>query len=131
MQNNYHGILLDEEFISGQSFISTNFNIFAQRKSKTNSWTLFGVEFPKSNLKNILKLTQENLLTGPYYLHFYNDTDLIVVFKEKIFTVEPHISTWQPIIDYGKTLGVPATQLDFWPNRFQDEQHYFNHSDYL
>ena len=67
----------------------------------------------------------------PYYSHFYNDEEMIVIFKDKVFKIKPHISTWTPIIDYGKTLGIPKEQLDFWPNRFQDEIHYFNKIDFV
>jgi hypothetical protein len=28
-------------------------------------------------------------------------------------------------------LGIPKQQLDFWPNRFQDEIHYFEKDDFL
>lgn len=51
-------------------------------------------------------------------------------FKEKVFHVKPHVSTWQEVILYGKTLDIPSEQLDFWPNRFQDEAHYFNTKDF-
>jgi hypothetical protein len=50
---------------------------------------------------------------------------MVVVFKEKVITASPHISTWGEIFAYGKTLNIPEKQLDFWPNRFQDERHYF------
>ncbi len=67
---------------------------------------------------------QQNTKSG-WYGHFYNDQELIVVFKDQVFKVAPHKSTWTPIIEYGQTLGIPEDQLDFWPNRFQDEIHYF------
>lgn len=28
-------------------------------------------------------------------------------------------------------LNIPEKQLDFWPNRFQDELHYFSTSDFI
>lgn len=61
----------------------------------------------------------------PWYAHLYNDKKLIVVFKNKVFSVKPHLSFWKPILEYGKKLNIPEEQLDFWPNRFQDEKHYF------
>lgn len=59
-----------------------------------------------------------------WYAHLYNDEELIVIFKEKVFRVKPHVFTWQSTIDYEKELKIPQEQSDFWPNRFQDEKHY-------
>lgn len=67
----------------------------------------------------------------PYYAHLYNDNELIVVFKEKVFHVTPHRSTWTPIIEYGRMLHIPESQLTFWPNRFQDETNYFKQNDFI
>lgn len=87
---------------------------------------IFGIEIKKEQLEKAIQHIQMNLkIDAPYYVHFYNDEELIVVFKKKVFRVKPHISTWKPIIEYGKKLKIPEGQLDFWPNRFQDEIHYF------
>ena len=67
----------------------------------------------------------------PWYAHLYNDEELIVIFKEKVFRVTSHASGWQPIIDYGKSLNIPVSQLTFWPNRFQDEIHYFKPEEFV
>lgn len=60
----------------------------------------------------------------------YNDEKLIVVFKDRTFEIKPHESTWKPVKDYGSVLNIPEEQLDFWPNRFQDERHYFSKEDF-
>jgi len=126
----WHGIVLDVEF-ENPNFLS-DFKIFAKRKSKNNPWTLFGIEIDSSNLDESVKNIQENLKTSkPYYAHLYNDKEVIVIFKEKVIKVKPANSTWAPIIEYGKKLNIPEEQLDFWPNRFQDEIHYFNKEDFL
>lgn len=128
--NVWHGIVLDLEFINPK--YPESFTIFAKRKSKTNPWTLYGIEIDNQVFEKCIKDIQNNLKNDqPYYAHFYNDENLVVVFKEKIFYVKPNISTWQSIIDYGKTLGIPQEQLDFWPNRFQDEIHYFKPEDFV
>ena len=126
----WHGILLDMEF-SDPNFID-RFKLFAKRKSKTNPWTLFGVEVRNSEIENIFIEIQQNLKSDkPYYAHFYNDEEIVVIFKEKIFRVSSHASTWTPIVEHGKSLNIPDEQLDFWPNRFQDEIHYFNKEDFV
>ena len=118
----YHGIIIDQEF-NDPSFYSS-FKIFGDKKS--GSWTLYGIEIEDSQLENTILGIQQNMKTNePWYAHLYNDDKLIVIFKNKVFNIKSHASTWQPIIEYGRKLNIPEEQLDFWPNRFQDEKHYF------
>lgn len=126
----WHGIVLDAEFENPD--FPLGFKIFAKRKSKTNPWTLFGIEINDDNLGDSIKSIQDNLKASqPYYAHLYNDEEVIVIFKEKVIKVKPNKSTWKPIVEYGKKLNIPGEQLDFWPNRFQDEIHYFDKEDFL
>lgn len=118
----YHGIIINKEFVD-ESFPDT-FKTFAQKLD--GDWKIYGIEIEDQKLEETINQIQNNLKTDQsWYFHLYNDKELIVVFKNKIFKVTPHISSWQSIIDYGKELNVPKEQLDFWPNRFQDEIHYF------
>ena len=123
----YHGIIIDQEF-TDQSFPNT-FKVFA--KKQDGSWGIYGIEVEDSKLEESIKKIQENMKGDePWYAHFYNDRQLIVIFKDMVFRVEPHISSWTPIIDYGRELNIPEEQFDFWPNRFQDEIHYFSKGDF-
>lgn len=117
----YHGIIIDKSF-KDPNFVKT-FKTFNQKQD--GSWGIYGIEVEDSNLDKLISLVQENLSEGNWYCHFYNDEQLIVIFKDKIFKVKLHISTWKPIIEYGSMMNIPSEQLDFWPNRFQDEIHYF------
>jgi len=120
----FHGILVSTSF-KLPSFVK-NFNIFDSRKSTSNPWILFGIEVLRSALNSTIIDIQNNLKENqPYYAHLYDDEDLIVIFKNKVLKATPHSSTWKEIIEYGIRLGIPRDQLDFWPNRFQDEKHYF------
>lgn len=126
----WHGIVLDAEFEDPN--YPNNFKLFAKRKSKTNNGTLYGIEVGVQDFEKTISDIQKNLKKDkPYYAHFYNDESLIVVFKDKVIRVSPHKSTWQEIVDYGKQLNIPEEQLDFWPNRFQDEIHYFSPEDWV
>src|SRR6185437_9909564 len=109
-------------------FIDPNFfNHFKTFAKKQNgSWRIYGIEIEDSHLDQTISQIQSNMKSDqPWYAHLYNDEKLIVIFKEKVFTATPHISSWKPIFDYGRELNIPEEQLDFWPNRFQDESHYF------
>lgn len=118
----YHGIIIDQEF-NDPSFYNS-FKIF--NKKQSGAWGIYGIEIENPQLDNSILQIQQNMKTDePWYAHLYNDDKLIVIFKNKVFKVKPHASTWQPIIEYGKKLNIPKEQLDFWPNRFQDERHYF------
>lgn len=126
----YHGILLDAEFINPD--YPNKFKVFARRISKSNPWTLFGVEVPAVEIENLIPEMQKEMRADqPYYLHFYNDIELIVVFKTKVFKATPHISSWGEIQEYGRSLQIPELQLNIWPNRFQDEVNYFNPEDFI
>ena len=119
----YHGILIDQEFTDPK--FPEKFKVFSVKQD--GSWRIYGVEINESAFRNAIKEIQENMKGDlPWYAHLYNDEDLIVIFKTKIFNVKPHKSTWEQIIEYGKSLNIPEKQLDFWPNRFQDEGHYFS-----
>jgi len=123
----YHGIIIDQEF-TDQSFPNT-FKVFA--KKQDGSWGIYGIEVEDPKLEESIKKIQENMKGDePWYAHFYNDRQLIVILKDMVFRVEPHISSWTPIIDYGRELNIPEEQFDFWPNRFQDEIHYFSKGDF-
>lgn len=126
-KNMYHGILIDQEFTD--SSLPETFKIFA--KKQDGSWGIYGIEIEDSQLEETIKKIQENMKSNEaWYAHLYNDNDLIVIFKDKVFNVKPHISTWKPIVEHGRKLNILEGQLDFWPNRFQDEHHYFSREDF-
>lgn len=126
----YHGIILDFEFTNTK--YPEQFKIFAKRKSSSNNWTLFGIEVPNDRIEFVIADIRANMkFDKPYYAHLYNDNDLLVVFKEKVFKVKPHNSTWGKVLAYGKQLGIPKEQMNIWPNRFQDEINYFKPEDFV
>ena len=129
-QNEFSGIVLDLEFEDPK--IIEEFKVFAKRKSTTNPWVLYGIEIEGDQIDDVIRKIQSEMKSNkPFYAHFYDDEEMRVVFKNKVINVTPDKSTWTPIIEYGGTLNIPEEQLDFWPNRFQDEAHYFNKEDFI
>jgi len=127
-QNMFHGILVDMAFTDRR--YPETFSIFAQKKS--GDWMLYGIEVPRNNLENEVVNIQTHMRTDEhFYVHLYDDQVMVVIFKRRVFRVTPHISSWGEIQRYGITLEIPAEQLDFWPNRFQDEIHYFKREDFV
>jgi hypothetical protein len=122
-QSVYHGILVNKSF--RDPLFPERFELFAKKKS--GDWVLCGIVVQQAEVSIKIKAIQENMRDSePWYAHLYNDEDLIVIFKKKIFYIKPEPSAWKEAIAYGKSLGIPLEQLDFRPNRFQDEANYFN-----
>jgi hypothetical protein len=67
----------------------------------------------------------------PFYAHLYDDERMVVIFRTQTFRVTPHKSSWEDILLHGAKLAIPVEQLDFWPNRFQDEIHYFKRESFV
>jgi hypothetical protein len=123
----FHGILLDVGFVDPR--YPETFSRFAQKRS--GDWGLYGIEIPRDELENTVLSIQANMRAdGQFYNHLYDDETLIVIFKTRVFHATPHRSSWDAIQQYGISLDIPIEQLDFWPNRFQDEIHYFGREDF-
>lgn len=127
-QNCFHGIVVDVAF-TDLSF-PASFSCFAREQSGT--WGLFGIVVPRDELEKAIVSIQAHMRKDqPFYAHLYDDETLIVIFKDRCFHVTPHCSTWAEIERYGRSLNIPVEQLDFWPNRFQDEAHYFKPESFI
>ncbi len=71
--------------------------------SPGDSWDLVSVS---ASLAEVAKL-KYYINDGPWYAHFWNDEELIVVFKDKVFT------NVNEAVEYGRSIGIPLEQLDF------------------
>jgi hypothetical protein len=124
----FHGILVDAAFTDRR--FPESFKLFARRQN--GGWGLFGIEVPRLALDQAIQNIQASMREDePFYSHLYDDETMIVLFKKQVFRVTPHYSSWDVIKEYGKSLNIPVEQLDFWPNRFQDEIHYFERADFI
>lgn len=117
----YHGIII-EQGLKDKNIL--NENIILGNK-KGNSWNLIKVSIASDELQQFVNIVQQNLIEDdegiPYYAHFYCENNLVVVFPLKIFHVTTISDTWSDVIAYGKSLGIPESQLDFFPAKFSDE----------
>lgn len=125
----YHGVLVNKSF-RDENF-AEKFKLFAKKQDTDSDWILYGVEVSADDLDRAITDIQNEMRDGTWYNHFYSDGELIVIFRDKVFHVQPHASTWLPVIEYGRRLSIPEDQLSFWPNRFQDEIHYFATGDFM
>ena len=75
-------------------------------------WTLHSVSLNEDQIQELSR----SLDNGPWYIHiWYQGKDEVkVIYKDKIFDIKfSDKTTWVDAIEYGKTLGIPAEQLDF------------------
>ncbi len=119
MNNNYHGIILNVSQVNQSIFNSLK--IIGKLKVKNSNWILYKVEINPNDLDVITLILQENMNENKFYFHFYRNNELIIVFKNRIFKISTEKSTWSEAIEYGKSLAIPEKQLDFVPNRIEDE----------
>lgn len=73
-------------------------------------WHIFVLHVNRSEIDRL----QGCLRNGPWYMHFWDDKDITVVFKNRTFTLNRNnTSTWTKAIEHGRSLGIPDSQLDF------------------
>lgn len=73
-------------------------------------WHIYYVEAQKENIEKLSSYIKE----GPWYAHFWNDTEMIVVFKNKVFAfLREDRESYVSVKEHGRSLGIPEEQLDF------------------
>lgn len=119
----WKGILLNKSFID-ESIIES----FSVVNKKTDgTWVIYLIDFADKDLAKTIQTLQNNMHSGkPFYNHLYNGNDLIVVFKGKYFNATTNKNSWNDVLEYGKTLGIPEKQLDFIPRNKSQEDSYFD-----
>lgn len=118
----WHGIVVDAAF-TDPSFLNS-LNTFA---TKTDAdWTITGIVIDDADFEAELSRIQKGLRKdAPFYLHFYRDQELVVVFAAQTFRVSTNRDSWAPILAYAATLSIPEQQLDFVPRSIEEETAYF------
>ena len=104
----YKGIIIEESLIDSNCL--NEMDIINTRIAHNGEWTLRKVNLTKEKIEYL-----SNKIKSPlYYMHFWNDRDVVVVFKDKTFEINyDNKDTWKDAIDYGISIGIPKEQLDF------------------
>lgn len=72
-------------------------------------WHLYSVNVSLEEIEKLSKNIKEK-----WYMHFWKGRDIIAVFKDKEFKFNfDNKSTWEDVINYGSSIGIPKEQLDF------------------
>lgn len=121
----YHAIIVDQSFIDSSKIRS--FRVYAIKHDGT--WKIYGVEIDDSHVDDVVEQIQKNMKPNePWYAHIYNNEELIIIFKNKVFSATSSPTSWQPAIDYGVQMNIPKGQLNFRPTKFDDENQYFENN---
>ena len=104
----YRGVIIEESLIN-QDAIS-GLKVLARDHDEPSGWHLVTVEVTAAQAEALASQLQP----GPWYIHFWHDQKVIVVFKDATFRLQQNdLSTWQPALEHGRSLGIPPEQLDF------------------
>ena len=99
---------------------------------------IYTLLIPSEKIEETVNYFQSNMSTRlkkEWYITFYNENKVIIVFRSKIFKLSPRgispiheklidISSaeqkneWNEMINYAKSLGIPDSQCDFLPEKF-------------
>jgi hypothetical protein len=108
MSQNYRGVIVKESLSDPN--ILEQFQIVSHKlvglENVETSWDIITVE-TKSEQVSAIKELASALKEGTWYAHFWNEDELVVVFKDKI------IDNREEAVTYARALGIPEEQLDF------------------
>ena len=112
MSKDYTGTIVEEGLTDNR--IINNLEIVGVKisddENPSERWHLYTVKVSKEDIEKLAK----NLKSGKWYMHFWRERDIVAVFKDKTFEFNyDDKSSWQEVVEYGLSLGIPKEQLDF------------------
>lgn len=112
MQKDFIGTIVEESLADNR--ILNDIEIVRFRITKEDDpaerWHLYKVRVSREDIEKLSKCIK----TGKWYMHFWEGTDVIAVFRDKIFEFNhSDKTTWEDALEYGRSLGIPEEQLDF------------------
>ncbi len=129
MTTNYHGVLFDTE-LDNPALIH-KYPIFAVAVDRNRPRVAYGVSVPPGQIYRTIREVQQNLRAeGIDHVNFYNDREVITIFKDRVFLGTPEPSSWQPAQTYGIERGVPLDGHYFKPYTLEQEVEYFGRDAY-
>jgi hypothetical protein len=78
-------------------------------ENPADQWSIYTVLIKKEEIDQLI-----GQIKVGWYMHFWQDRSVIVVFKDKKFEFNfDDQDTWGPVVKYGLSQGIPKEQLDF------------------
>jgi len=105
----YKGIIIKESLLH-RELLDKYKLINIETTDGDNPWHLYVVMVPEKDFGMIAG----NIRSNKWYAHFWKGHDVVVIFKDKLFRASyDDKPSWQPIVDYGLSIGIPMEQMDF------------------
>jgi hypothetical protein len=107
----YRGIIIEESLIDSRVLNEMSILKFyiTTQENTDDRWHLFEVEIDEMKIEEL-----KDLIIDGWYTHFWHKTDIIAVFKGKIFKFNYlNKDSWVNVLEYGKKLNIPDEQMDF------------------
>lgn len=112
MNKDYFGTIIEESLEDNR--ILNEIEIISFRISKDENpddrWHLYKAKVSREDIEKLSKYIRP----GKWYMHFWEGSDVIAVFKDKTFEFNhADKTTWREAVAYGRSQGIPEEQLDF------------------
>ncbi len=112
MQKDFIGTIVEESLADNR--ILNDIEIIRFRITKEDDpnerWHLYKVRVSREDIEKLSKCIKD----GKWYMHFWEGTDVIAVFRDKVFEFNFNDkTTWKDALEYGRSLDIPEDQLDF------------------
>ncbi len=108
----YTGTIVEESL--RDSRILNKFKILnvkiTEEENPEERWHIFSVEVSEDDIGELA----ENLKPSKWYCHFWYGDQVVAIFPQKIFYFDyKNKETWKEALSFGKSIGIPESQLDF------------------
>lgn len=123
--SNYEGVIIEESLVDAS--VLKGIKIIQTKKEKVESdhqtpwlkqWTLHTVDVPEKDIERVTEKISQALETEHEWYADFKSSDIhYVVFRGRVFKVDrSKPEEYEPVVEYGKSLGIPDHQLDFSPH---------------
>lgn len=104
----YKGVVITESLTDPG--VIRGLTVLEEEYDEESDWHLVTVEASEDQIEALA----EQIKDGPWYIHFWSGDDVLVVFQNRVFSMKhSDKKTWQPVLKYGQSIGIPPEQLDF------------------
>ncbi len=111
MNKEYIGIVVEESLDDNRILNGLDIRKLhiTGQSDPASRWHMYEVNVSKEEIEELSKH-----IIDDWYMHFWKGTDIIAIFKENIFQFNyQDKNTWDEVLNYGRSIGVPEEQLDF------------------
>ena len=116
----FHGIIVDKSLKSQK--VLEQLNVLSKSTAPDeDAWTLYKISVPEEKVQETVQLIQKSLSGGAWYAHLYDGTKVIAIFRNRVFEMVNNPVFFRPAVKYGVSIGIPEEQLNFKPNKFEEE----------